>query len=74
MQECGKRRRLRIGGVGGQGGVTDLSRCDSSESFHGEKRFLWPCSDAKLSVTLRLNPAISLAFLAKPPKNRKTLH
>lgn len=27
----------------------------------GKKRFLWPCSDAKLSVTLRLNPAIFLA-------------
>lgn len=39
------------------GGVIDLSRCDSSESSHGrkkkKKRFLWPCSDAKLSVTHR---------------------
>ena len=36
-------------------GVTDLSRCDSSESFGGGKRFLWLCRDAKLSLTLRMS-------------------
>lgn len=36
----GKCRRMG-GGDGGRsewGGVIDLSRCDSSESFHGEKK------------------------------------
>lgn len=70
----GRRGYVGRGGLG-WGGVTDLSRSDSSESFHGgKKRFLWPCSNAKLSVTLRLNPTISLTFSPKSTKNRKILH
>lgn len=39
----GEIERVGRGGYGGRGGwggdgVTDLSRCDSSESFHGEKK------------------------------------
>lgn len=37
----GKCRRVGGGGDRGRerwGGVTDLSRCDSSESFHGGKK------------------------------------
>lgn len=52
------RRRKRKGSevlLQTKAGVTVL------KAFMGKKRFLWPCSDAKLSVTLRLNPAIFLA-------------
>lgn len=36
--KCGRVGGGGDGGSRGWGGVTDLSRCDSPESFHGEKK------------------------------------
>lgn len=39
------------GAEGGGSGAKDLSRCDSSESFHWTKRFHWPPSNAEPRLT-----------------------